>query len=263
MTAGIVKLTERQFLAFIDDRLDGTGPCAVAEEVPLAALATTDVVPNARVLMAMLADGGGKLTAKGNFNRKLVETLMERFQWRGCDTAAVRGAYKAVNEHDFVPAMYLHAIFKLAGLARRRKGTLELTRKGRALLLEEAAGRLQAVLFRTTFSRYNLGYLDGLAMAEVFQPQISLILYLTGRFCTDWRPLDALMRSVTFPVPELTEPEYPNLPQAAFNARVLRYLCWFGLLEESRAAANDDWHTTRLYRKTPLYDRTLSFELLR
>ncbi len=263
MNRGTVALTREQFYALVDDRLDGTGPCTVGEDVPLAALTATSVVPNARILMAELAESGARLTARGNLNRKLVETLVERFRWQGYETADMRAVCKTINEHDFTPANYVHVVLKLAGLARKKKGVLELTRKGRALLAEDAAGRLQAALFHTTFTRFNLAYLDHLVMPEVFAPQISLILYLIGQFCAEWWPADALMRNVTVPIAELTDPEYPGHPRAAFTARILRYLCWFGLMEEGRPAANDDWRSPRLYRKTPLYDRTLSFALLR
>jgi hypothetical protein len=259
MTSGIVKLTEQQFYAFVEDKLDGVGPCRVQEDLALAVLAGTAVLPNARIFMTALDGGGAKLTARGNLNRKFVELLLDRLQWQGCDAAEVRSVCNTVNEHDFTPAMYLHTVLRLAGLVRSEKGLLKLTRKGRTLLLEEQAGRLQAVLFRTNFTRYNPAYLDGFDMPEVFAPQISLILYLIGQFCTDWREAGALMRSVTFRTKELTEPKYPDLPAAAFEARVLRYLCWFGLMEKAHPAANDDWRQPRIYRKTALYEQTLRF----
>ena len=114
-------------------------------------------------------------------------------------------------------------------------------------------------MFRTTFAKYNPAYLDRFDMPEVFAPQISLIFYLIGQFCIDWRETGALMRSVTFPTKGLAEPKYPKLPITAFDTRVLRYLCWFGLLEKARPAANDDWGQPRLYRKTVLYERMLQF----
>jgi len=259
MTAGIIKLSEEQFYAFVEDRLDGAGPCRVQEDLAFAALAGTSVLPNARLFMTALDGSGTKLTARGNLNRKFVEMLLDRLQWQGCDAAEIRSVFKTVNEQDFAPAMYLHAVFRLAGLVRSEKGLLKLTRKGRTLLPEEQAGRLQAVLFRTTFARYNPAYLDRFDMPEVFAPQISLILYLIGKFCTDWRAAGALMRSVTFPTKELTEPKYPDLPITAFEARVLRYLCWFGMMEKAQPATNDDWRQPRLYRKTALYERMLRF----
>jgi hypothetical protein len=259
MSAGIIKLTEREFYAFVEDRLDGLGPCRVQEDLTLTALTGTTVLPNARLFMKALNGGGIKLTARGNLNRKLVEMLLDRLQWRGYEAAEIRAICKVVNEQDFVPATYLHDVCRLAGLVRSEKGLLRLTAKARMLLPEEGAGRLQAILFRTTFTKYNPGCLDRFDMPEVFAPQISLILYLIGQFCTDWREAGALMRSVTFPTKELAEPKHPDWRVAAFESRVLRYLCWFGLMEEGRPAANDDWRQPHLYRKTELYDGMLRF----
>lgn len=116
---GIVKLTERQFYAFVEDRLDGVGPCRVQEDLAFAALAGTPVLPNARLFMMALDGIDTKLTARRNLNRKFVETLLDRLQWQGCDANEIRAVCNTVNEQDFVPAMYLHAVFRLAGLVRR------------------------------------------------------------------------------------------------------------------------------------------------
>ncbi|TNC95162.1 MAG: hypothetical protein FD119_2583 [Stygiobacter sp.] len=261
MSPGIVKLTEEQAHALVHDDLDGDGPCQMNEALSLTDLAATSVVPNARILMAELDGKGAKLTAKGNLNRKLVESLVDRFQWQGYDPGYVRQLNKVVNEDDYTPALYLHAVLKLGGLARTEKGFLKLTKKGKALLPEEAAGKLQAALLRTTFTRYNPAFLDRYPMKDIFSWQISLIFYLIGQFADDWRPADALMRSVTIPCEEAGDPRFPDAPWRTFEARVLRYLRWFGLIEESQAAANDDWRQPRLFRKTALYDRMLTFRV--
>lgn len=261
MSSGIVKLTEQQASDLIHDDLSGDGPCRLNEALDASDLAATCVVPNARILMAELDGEGAKLTAKGNLNRKLVESLVDRFHWRGYSPADVWGMNKVVNEFDYTPALYLHAVLKLAGLARTEKGFLKLTRKGRTLLPEQAAGQLQAALLRTTFTRYNTAFLDRYDMPETFAWQISLILFLIGRFNDDWHPADALMRSVAIPQETAAEPRFPDWPWRTFEVRVLRYLRWFGLIEEKQAAANDDWGQPNLYRKTRLYDRMLSFRL--
>ncbi|AVM74550.1 hypothetical protein [Magnetospirillum gryphiswaldense] len=261
MSTGIVKFTEEQMNALIHDKWDGSGPCRLNETLTLADLAATSVIPNTRILMADLDGAGAKLTAKGNLNRKLVESLAGHFQWQGYPAERVWSVNKVLNEDDYTPALYLHGVLKLAVLARTEKGFIKLTRKGKALLAEDAAGQLQATLFRTTFTRYNLAYLDRYEMKEFFAWQISVILYLIGQFCNDWRAEDALMRSVTMPSDEALNPRWPGAPVGAFKARVLRYLCWFGLLEEKQAAANDDWRQPRLFRKTALYDRMLSFRI--
>ena len=64
----------------------------------------------------------------------------------------------------------------------------------------------------------------------------------------------------TLPI-ENPRPDLPTYLESLFRARVLRYLEWFGLLEKLPAAANDDLVNQFLYRKTPLYDRFLSFDL--
>ena len=46
-----------------------------------------------------------------------------------------------------------------------------------------------------------------------------------------------------------------------FRARVLWYLEWFGLLEVVPLAANDELNERYRYRKTPLFDRFLSFDV--
>lgn len=144
MSPGIVKLNEEQAHALVHDDLDGTGPCQMNEALSVTDLAATSVAPNARILMAELDGKGAKLTAKGNLNRKLVESLVDRFQWQGYAPAYVRHMNKVINEDDFTPALYLHAVLKLGGLARTEKGFLKLTKKGKALLPEEAAGKTRS-----------------------------------------------------------------------------------------------------------------------
>lgn len=261
MSAGIVTLTEKQAHMLIHDEWDGTGPVRISEALSLDDLATSSVVPNAHLLMAELAGGGARLTAKGNLNRKLVESLVGCFGWVDYDPRTIREMNKVVNEEDFAPLHYLRIVLKLAGLVRPEKGVLKLTRKGGALSANDAAGQLQATLFRTTFIRYNPAYLDRYDLQDVFSWQISLVLYLIGQFADDWRPADALMRSVTLPVDEEQPERVRDMLPWAFEARVLRYLHWFGLVERKAAAANDDWRQPRLYRKTALYDRMLTFVL--
>lgn len=201
-----------------------------------------------------------KLTDRGNLNRKFVEMLMDRTQWPGNEVADTRLVCKVFNEHDFVPAAYLHALSRLAGLARAANGMLRLTAKGRKLIPEDQAGKLQALLFRVAFTEYNLAYLDRFNLAEMFAPQMTLILYLIGQFATDWSAPGPLMRSVTVPTGPLAKPNSVDLPAIDFEVHLLRYLWWFGLLEQTTPAANDEWRQPRLYRKTPLYDRMLRFE---
>jgi hypothetical protein len=101
-----------------------------------------------------------------------------------------------------LPAQYLHALFRIAGLGRKRKATLALTRLGHELMPEAQAGRLHALLFRTAFARYNLARRYG-RFAEVFDSQIGVILYLIGRRCADWQTAEDVMYTTVLRAREL------------------------------------------------------------
>ena len=62
MSAGVIRLSAQQLRAFIDDDLGGGGPCHLNETLPPAELASTCVVPNARLFLSDLDGGGAKLT---------------------------------------------------------------------------------------------------------------------------------------------------------------------------------------------------------
>jgi hypothetical protein len=261
MTAGYILLHTDQVNALLADPLDGTGPCQMRESLHPAELASIPILQGARLLMGQMADGGAKLTVRGNLTRKLVEMLMDGVAWPGDEVAELRAISKVFNEWDFGPAEYLHALLRVAKVARHEKGLLKLSRAGRALLSEDQSGRLNAHLLRTTFTRYNLGYLDRAEPRDHFAPQIGVILFLIGQFCTHWMPEGELMRSVTLPEDQVPPPGYPPRSEWIFSARILRYLCWFGLIEEAEPPPRERWSSPPRFRKTPLYDRVLAFAL--
>ncbi|MEJ2120024.1 MAG: hypothetical protein P8Z76_04805 [Alphaproteobacteria bacterium] len=208
----------------------------------------------------MADDKGVKLTTAGNFNRKFVERMVRDFRWPGFEPDLVWRYSKVINEPDYVPLNFLHALIDLAGLGRKHKGTLRLSRLGRSLLPLEAAGELNTVLFDVTCSRYNLAYLDRRSIKENFQPQIGLTLFLMSKVAETPRSAEELLAITTLPI-DPPQSDIPFHPEAIFRVRVLRYLEWFGLLERVRMAANDQFGGQHLYRKTPLFDRFLSFDV--
>jgi hypothetical protein len=239
----------------------GDGPIRLNESLSLPDLSGCLVLDHARLVMLEMAAGKGvKLTATGNFSRKFVERMVGEFRWPGYEPEEVWWYNKVLNEPDFTPLHFLRALIDVAGLGRKYKGTFRLTRLGRSLLAPESAGELNAVLFDATWHRYNIAYLDGLPATDDFQPQIGLTLFMIGKFAQIPRSEKQLLTASTLPI-DRPESEYPSLPEAMFASRVLRYLEWFGLLERMPMAANDEMIQRYLYRKTPLFDRFLSFDV--
>ncbi len=155
---------------------------------------------------------------------------------------------------------FLHALIDVACLGRKHKGTFRLVRLGRSLLPPVAAGELNAVLFNATFNRYTLAYLDGRPVKVSFQPQIGLTLFLMSKVAQTPRSPKESMAITILPI-DPSQSDFPSRPETIFRARVLRYLEWFGLLEAVPMAANDEIWDQHLYRKTPQFDRFLSFDI--
>ncbi len=237
------------------------GPIKLNESLSLSDLSGCLVLNQARRVRPHIAAGkGAKLTAPGNFNRTSVGQMVRDFRWSGFEPDEFMRYYKVLNESDYVPLSFLHAVIDLAGLGRKHKGTFRLSRLGRALLVPEAAGELNAVLFDATCNRYNLAYLDRRPIEDSFQPQIGLSLFLMSKFAEIPRSPEELLAITTLPV-DPPQSDFPIRLDVVFRFRILRYLEWFGLLEAAPIAANDEAGQPHLYRKTPLFDRFLSFDV--
>jgi hypothetical protein len=257
----MIRLTQDQIMNLLEADWFSDGPIRLNESLSLSDLSGCLVLKHARCVMEhMAADKGVKLTATGNFNRSFVEQMVQDFRWPGLEPDVVWRHNKVLNEPDYVPLYFLHALIDVAGLGRKYKGTFRLSRLGRSILPPEAAGELNAVLFDATFNRYNLAYLDYMPVTESFQAQIGLTLFLMSKVAGTPRLPEDLLAITTLPI-DPPQSDFPFRPESVYRARVLRYLEWFGLLETARMAANDQAGEPHLYRKTPLFDRFLSFDV--
>lgn len=64
------------------------------------------------------------------------------------------------------------------------------------------------------------------------------------------------------PTAKVVEPGIWDCGSLAFEARVLQPLFWFGLPERSAEKSQTrEWVEMHLYRKTPLFDRFLKFDV--
>ena len=75
----------------------------------------------------------------------------------------------------------------------------------------------------------------------------------------DWQTQTRLTRLCTIPIIGVLEATW-DTGATTMEARILRPLVWFGLMETRPENADGPrWQATHLYRKTPLFDRFLSF----
>jgi hypothetical protein len=168
---------------------------------------------------------------------------------------------KVINEPDFLPLHFVRILAQTAKLFRTHRGKLIPTPLGRRMLAAEQHGPLQAVLFHVAFWHLNVAYFDRYALDSWPLTQVGVILWSLSASAHDWLPRETLTRLCTSPDIDVLEWEW-DLGSSAMEARILRPLLWFGLLEsrtEPRSAT--EVFDRRLYRKAPLFDCFVKFNV--
>jgi hypothetical protein len=120
---------------------------------------------------------------------------------------------------------------------------------------------LQALLFHVALWRLNLAYFDRYAVDSWPQSEVGVILWSLSASANDWLPRETLTRLCASPVIGVLESQW-DFGSSAMEARILRPLVWFGLLE-SRTEPRSPTEVVdcRLYRKAPLFDRFVTFDV--
>ena len=227
-----------------------------------AEISGSAIVANALLLLRRAAETDGlKLTATGNLSRALVEEMCGIMQWPGYDKDELFGFHKVINEPDFLPLHFIRILTQAAKLFRTYRGKLVATPLGRKILNGEQHRPLQAVLFHVAFWRLNLGYFDRYAVDTWPQNEVGVVLWSLSASAHDWLPRETLTRLCASPVIGVLESQW-DFGSSAMEARILRPLWWFGLLEaRSQEKSATELVGRRLYRKAPLFDRLLKFDV--
>lgn len=242
-----------------------SGAIQLNEELTEDELKRVGFLANTRIFLAALQEADGvKATATGNLNRKFVGEMLDAFHVRSEYLDDVRRYNKVVNELDFFPLHVVNIVAQLAGLHRRVKGVFRITKKGKGLLADDTMGSLCVLLFKTHFREFNLAYIDRAPDLPVFQHAVTYSLYMASRMLNEWHAAeDVAPLLVPGGVARALEEEAPGRDVLAWivNARLLRPLEAFGLLESRERKTPRHKYGIPQYRKTDLYDRFLRFDL--
>jgi hypothetical protein len=238
------------------------GPICLTYDLPVEDIQRSAVARNTLILLRAAAEGPGlRMTATGNLSRGVVAEMCDLFTWPGFDKTESFRLHKVINEPDFLPLFFVRHVAEAGKLVRRDKGHLKVMPAGRKLLKEPHQKALQAVLFHLALWRLDLGYLGRGLHHGWPQHDIGIVLWSLSIAANDWQPPERLTRMCTIPINGVLESSW-DTGSHAMEATVLRPLRWFGLLDYRQ----DDIPERRLekrhfYRKTPLFDRFLSFDV--
>lgn len=226
----------------------------------LGDLSGSAVMSNTLILLRWAIETGGlKLTATGNLSRTVVTAMFESMEWPGLDKDEFLEFHKVINEPDFLPVHFVRVLMQTAKLLRTHRGKLLPTRRGKQTVLGEQRGTLQAVLFHLAFWHMNLGYFDRNPLEFWPQSHMGIVLWSLSASANEWLDGETLTRLCTVPVIGVLESPW-DIGAFATESRILHPLTWFGLLEQ-RDGEGTGLIKRHLYRKTPLFDRFLKFNV--
>jgi hypothetical protein len=225
-------------------------------------LSGSAITRNALVLLRRAVETDGlKLTATGNLSRAVVDEMCEIFEWPDYAKDEFFQFHKVINEPDFLPLHFVHVLVKATKLVRTHRGKLVPTRLGKGIVVKEQYGALQAALFHLALWHVNLGYFDRRPLDFWPQSDVGIVLWSLSASANDWLDRETLTRLCTVPVIGTLESTW-DLGSSAMEARILRPLMWFGLLESrSERRSATEFIERRLYQKAPLFDRFVKFNV--
>jgi hypothetical protein len=237
------------------------GPIRLASDLTQEEIQQSAVTRNALVLLRAAAAGSGlKMTATGNLSRSVVAQMCDLFTWPDFDRSEAFQFNKVINEPDFLPLFFVRHIAEAGKLLRKYKGHLKITPAGRQLLEASHRRALQAVLFHTAFWYLELDYL-GLYFHHGWpQRHIGVVLWSLSVGANGWQSSGRLTRICTIPVDGVVDTHWDRASYTV-EAKILRPLLWFGLLEHREDDIDGSCEKRHLYRKTALFDRFLAFDV--
>ena len=145
-------------------------------------------------------------------------------------------------------------------MMRAQRGKLVATPLGKSLS-DARQGSLQAILFHLAFWHMDLGYFGRGLLGSWPQADAGVVLWSLSVCSNDWHTSEKLTRLCTIPEPAMFSESWDRTPYA-MEARILRPLLWFGLLEHRSEKISESRFTAQhYYRKTALFDRLLTFDV--
>jgi hypothetical protein len=234
----------------------------LANDLTGVEIAQSAVARNTLILLRRASEGEGlKLTATGNLSRAVVVEMIDRFEWPDFERSEAFRLTKVVNEPDFMPLFFVRHIASLARLVRPYRGFLKPTRLGRDLLKEVRQRALQAILVHITFWHADLSYFGRGMFGAWPQFDSGVVLWSLSVSAADWQTPEKLTRLCAVPVIGVLESTW-DTSSMLMEARILRPLLWFGLLEyRSEEIPGVRLGQRHFYRKSPLFDRFLAFDV--
>ena len=234
----------------------------IANDLSVGEIAASPVARNTLILLLQAIERSGlPLTATANLSRAVVAEMRKLIEWPNYDQADAFRFNKVINEPDFLPLHVVRQLAQAATLVRAQRGKLVATPLGKSMLSDAKQGSLLAILTHLAFWHMDLGYFGRGLLGSWPQADAGVVLWSLLVCANDWQSAEKLTRLCTIPDPAMFSEMWDRMPYA-MEAKVLRPLLWFGLLEHRREKIpSGRFGEHHFYRKVELFERLLAFDV--
>jgi hypothetical protein len=234
----------------------------IANDLSVGEIAGSPVARNTLILLGQAIERVGlPLTATGNLSRAAVAEMCKLIEWPDYDQADAFRFNKVINEPDFLPVHVVRQLAQAATLVCAQRGKLVATPLGKSMLSDARQGSILAILFHLAFWHMDLSYFGRGLLGSWPQADAGVVLWSLSVCASDWQSTEKLTRLCTIPEPTMLSGTWDRTPYA-MEAKILRPLLWFGLLEQrTEKVPGGRFGEHHFYRKAELFDRLLAFDV--
>jgi hypothetical protein len=234
----------------------------------------TDIEPTAEIrimgifipLVEAIGESGLKATAKGNLPLKFCKKMAQQLK-DGHDGSRPLRIGGIRSEHDLEELHRTRLVAELAGLIRKYRGKFVLTQKCKQLLAKPGTDCLYMELFKAYTTKFNWGYSDGYADAEIMQLSFLYTLFLLTSFGEVVRPQqfyeDKFLAAFPMALETFPETSYSTVEDDArrcyFLRALERFAVFFGLAELT-TESKELFQYNYAIRKSALLNRFITFK---
>lgn len=209
---------------------------------------------------------GIKLTAKGNLGQKFCQKASKAYF--NLYPEPLLSGRPIRTETNFEPLHTIRLTAQLAGLVRKNKGRLLLTKKYLNSFEHTGVMELYPLLMQAYIRKFNWAYRDGYGEVYFIQQSFLFTLYLLHKYGKSWRPGNFYSDNflMAFPMilreiePGMYEQPEDTLRKVYFLRVLQRFAGFFGLVEIEQIS-NDPINREYRVRATDLLDEVMAWNL--
>lgn len=219
------------------------------------------------MLIEEIGEEGTKLTAKGNLGQKFCQKASKDYFDLYPDSLRLNLSVR--SEDNFEPLHTIRLTAQLAGLVRKRKGTLLLTKKCLKLYEQSGVKELYPLLMQAYLSKFNWAYRDGYGEIYFIQQSFLFTLYMLSKYGEIWRPAtfysENFLRAFPMVLQEIDPKPYQTKEVTLTNVyflRVLKRFADFFGLADVEEVSKDPLNRDSRIRSTDLLGEMVEWNLL-